>query len=177
MTTAGGKTTRLRARSGQVSFEIAIACSLLFDAFRSEDRDISVCGLPCDDRLQALQRIFEHELVHLTELLCFEHSNCGAPRFHEIAARSFAHRAHTHQLITRREQAVNAGLQPGAQVTFLVDGTLVTGRVNRITKRATVLVPDPNGEPYADGHRYRTYYVPIPYLRPVGNVAKPAESG
>jgi hypothetical protein len=38
------------------------------------------------------------------------------------------------------------------------------GRVNRITKRATVLVEDPDGVKYSNGLRYRTYYVPIACL-------------
>ena len=40
-----------------------------------------------------------------------------------------------------------------------------TGRVNRLTKRATVLVEDPEGERFSDGGRYRRYYVPIVHLR------------
>jgi hypothetical protein len=35
------------------------------------------------------------------------------------------------------------------------------GLVNRITKRATVLVEDAEGQKYSDGLRYKTYYVPI----------------
>jgi len=38
------------------------------------------------------------------------------------------------------------------------------GTVNRITKRATVLVEDPEGEPYSDGKRYRKYLVPLQLL-------------
>jgi hypothetical protein len=41
----------------------------------------------------------------------------------------------------------------------------LTGRVNRLTKRATVLVEAPEGESFSDGHRYRKYYVPIVHLR------------
>ncbi len=36
--------------------------------------------------------------------------------------------------------------------------------MNRITKRATVLVEDPDGMKFSDGLRYRTYYVPIACL-------------
>ena len=51
---------------------------MLFDGFGDADRRVSVCGLECENRLQALQRIFEHEMVHLIEQLCWEHSNWGA---------------------------------------------------------------------------------------------------
>ena len=69
MTKAGGKTTTFRSATGDVRYEIAISCGLLFDAFREPDRRIAVCGVECGNRLEALQRIFEHELVHLMEQL------------------------------------------------------------------------------------------------------------
>jgi len=167
MTRAGGTTTRFRSRSGEVSYEIAIACSMLFDGFRENDRRITVCGLECNNRLEALQRIFEHELIHLTEHLCWDRSDCSAPRFQDIARRLFLHRAHTHNLVTRRERAAQSGIRPGTRVTFTFERRQLTGRVNRITKRATVLVEDPGGLQYSDGFRYKTYYVPISQLQPV----------
>lgn len=170
MTKAGGKTTRFKARTGEVSYEIALACSLLFDGFGERDRRISVCGLECNNRMEALQRIFEHELVHLTEQLCWGTSNCAAARFQDIAARYFLHQAHTHNLVTRRERAADSGIRLGSRVTFGFEGQRLTGLVNRITKRATVLVEDHEGQPYANGLRYRTYYVPIAQLEPVAPV-------
>jgi hypothetical protein len=50
-------------------------------------------------------------------------------------------------------------------VVFLFEGRTLAGRVNRITKRATVLVEDPDGQKYSDGMRYKTYYVPISFLK------------
>ena len=167
MTKAGGTTTRFRLGSGEVSYEIAIACSMLFDGFRENDRRITVCGLECNNRLEALQRIFEHELIHLTEHLCWDRSDCSAARFQDIAGRLFLHRAHTHNLVTRRERAAQSGIRPGTRVTFTFEGRQHQGRVNRITKRATVLVEDPGGLQYSDGFRYKTYYVPISQLQPV----------
>ena len=165
MTSAGGKTTRFVLRTGEEFYEIAVACSMLFDGFGNSGRRISVCGLECGNRLEALQRIFEHELVHLTELLCWETSNCAASRFQEIARRLFLHQAHTHRLITWREGAANSGIRPGSRVTFEFEGQRLRGQVSRITKRATVLVEDPGGQPYSDGLRYKIYYVPIGRLR------------
>jgi hypothetical protein len=165
MTRTGGKTTRFTTRSGEVSFEIAVASSILFDGFGEMDRRISVCGLECESRVEALQRIFEHELVHLIEQLCWDNSDCAAGRFQDIAGRCFLHRAHTHNLITRRERAAESGIRVGSEVTFTFEGRHLTGRVNRITKRATVLVEDPKGAKYSDGLRYTRYYVPISHLR------------
>jgi hypothetical protein len=167
MTRSGGKTTRFRSPSGETSFEIAIAVRMLFDAFQDADRQVSVCGHECGNRLQAMQRIFEHELVHLVETLCWDESDCAAPRFQDIAARYFLHRAHTHALVTRRERAAVAGIRVGSRVRFDYDGRALIGRVNRITQRVTVLVEDPEGPAYSDGRRYKTYYVPIRDLQAV----------
>jgi hypothetical protein len=164
MSRAGGKTTRFVWTTGEVSYEIAIACGLLFDGFGTNDRPISACGRLCANRLEALQRIFEHELVHLVEHICWTDSNCSAARFQDITARHFLHKAHTHQLITRKERAAAAGIRPGCTVSFFFEGKRFTGRVNRVTKRATVLVEDAEGQPYSDGRRYRTYYVPVEQL-------------
>jgi hypothetical protein len=165
MTSAGGKTARFRSRTGEVSFEIAIAAGMLFDGFGENDRPITACGIECPNRLEALQRIFEHELVHLAEQLCWETSNCRAARFQDIAARYFLHRAHTHNLITRRERAAESGIRRGSRVSFEFEGRRLAGRVNRITKRATVLVEDAAGVRYSDGLRYKVYYVPIRWLK------------
>lgn len=165
LTKAGGKTTRYKTRTGEISFEIAVASSMLFDAFGPTDRPTSACGRECANRLEALQRIFEHELVHLVEQICWDTSNCSAAQFQGIARRLFLHEAHTHDLITRRERAAVAGIRVGAKVTFNFEGKQHIGRVNRVTKRATVLVPDINGKPYSDGVRYQTFYVPIGQLK------------
>ena len=49
--------------------------------------------------------------------------------------------------------------------TFSNEGQQRRGFVNRITKRATVLVQDKKGTPYSDGKRYVKYYVPLNQLR------------
>ena len=105
------------------------------------------------------------------EQLCWETSNCAAARFQDIAARHFLHRAHTHNLVTRRERAADSGIRLGSRVTFVFEGQRLTGRVNRITKRATVLVQDGEGQQYSNGLRYRAYYVPIGLLEPVAEDA------
>ena len=161
MTISGGITRRIRLRTGEVRFEIAIASGMLFDGFKQTDRRATACGVECESRLDALQRIFEHELIHLTEHLCWESSNCAAARFQEIAARIFLHRAHTHDLITRRELAAESGIRRGSPVSFEFEGRRLSGRVIRITKRATVLVEDAQGPRYTDGKHYKTYYVPL----------------
>ena len=167
MTRAGGKTTRKRCPDGTTHFEIAVATSILFDGFLAGDPEVTVCGLPCRHRLGALQRLFEHELVHLAEWLCWDESHCSRKRFQGIVARLFGHRAHTHQLIIRSERAAKLGIGIGTLVSFRYQGRWLQGKVNRVTKRATVLVADPRGEIWSDGLRYVRYYVPLRELRPV----------
>lgn len=171
MTKAGGKTTRyFDRRSGQTKyFEIAVSTTLLFQCFSDDDhRPIVVGGLQCRDRLDALQRTMEHELVHLIEMLIWTDSSCAAQRFQAIANKFFAHTEHTHRLITQVERAhAKFGVRTGDQVRFRFEGATHVGIVNRITKRATILVEDQNGAPYSDGKRYLKFYVPLQMLETV----------
>ncbi len=166
MTRAGGQTTRRTRPGGGSDYEIAVSTFILFDGFGDDDPEVSVAGLPCANRLEALQRIMEHEIVHLAEFLCTGRSSCAENPFQDAARRLFGHRTNTHALITRRRRAAQDGILVGSFVTFSWHGRELTGRVNRITKRATVLVEDPRGSPYSDGRRYAKYYVPLSWLRP-----------
>jgi hypothetical protein len=167
MTKSAGTTSKFVNPGGAMWFEISIASSMLFDGFTENDhREVTVCGVECVTRLDALQRVFEHELVHLMEFLCWGTSNCSGPRFQGIASSWFLHRTHTHALITRRERAAASGIRPGTSVRFVYEGRLLRGVVNRVTKRATVLVEDPEGRRYSDGKLYRKYYIPIEWLEP-----------
>lgn len=161
MTRAGGQTSRRVRADGEVDYEIAVSSEILFNGFAEDDPPVSVAGIPCANRVEALQRILEHEIVHLVEFLRTGETNCGAPPFQELAHRLFRHRNHTHRLITRVERAAQRGIRVGSRVAFTYRGERLAGRVNRVTKRATVLVEDPDGDRYSDGGRYRKYYVPL----------------
>jgi hypothetical protein len=171
MTSAGGKTVRFvtRGRPDQTRYEISVSATLLFQCFNGDDhRPIFVSGVSCATRLDALQRIVEHELVHVVEGMLWERSNCSATRFRSIAARFFGHRGSTHALITPREHAaVRFGIQPGVRVRFVLDGVRRIGFVNRVTRRASVLVTDARGSLFTDGQRYATYYVPVEQLETI----------
>lgn len=170
MTRAGGKTTRLlprvaRGLSPVPRFEIAVSSTLLFQTFADIDRPIKVTGLLCHNRLEALQRIFEHELMHLVEMLLWQASCCAAPRFKDMVSRFFGHTESNHQLITPDERAREKfGIRAGDRVQFTLDGLPYTGVVNRVTKRATILVEDPRGPRYSDGKRYAKFYIPVGML-------------
>jgi hypothetical protein len=155
--------------AAKVEYEITVSTTLLYNTFQNVERIVSVGGLVCRDRLEALQRIFEHELLHLAEFLGWGRSNCRASNYHALSRRIFAHEGAFHDLITPRETARAAfDIHVGDHVSFEIDGVRQMGLVNRITRRATVLVEDPRGEPFTDGRSYRRFYVPLPLLRKEG---------
>ena len=171
MTSTGGMTTMRsiandRSRIAEnASFEIAIATTPLFQSFGGSD-STKVSGVICHHRLDALQRIMEHEMIHLAEFLCWDDSNCNRQRFRKIVRNRFGHRESTHQLQNHRSNAArNLGIKTGDLVGFRIGQRFLQGVVNRITKRASILVKDPQGRRYSDGEHYMTYYVPISQLK------------
>ena len=176
MTRAAGKTIRRRIRERvgwrvveRPEYEIAVSTLLLFQTFDNIERPVTVTGLVCRDRLEALQRIFEHELLHLAEFLAEGKSSCAADRFQSLSRAIFGHESVVHDLVTPREIAAKShAIRSGDLVAFDHDGTTRVGRVNRITKRATVLVEDPAGRLFSDNRRYATFYVPVDRLRKQG---------
>ena len=171
MTSAGGKTGRRPlSRSGSpYAFEIAVSTVLLATGFDDDTRSITVCGIECRERLEALQRVFEHELIHLLEMLIWGKSSCTAPQFAGLAGRIFGHTEMTHRMITPREHAaLEHGIRAGDRVSFEFEGDRHMGVVNRITRRATVLVESPRGRLYSDGKRYAKFYVAVEVLERVG---------
>jgi hypothetical protein len=175
MTRAGGKTGSWRKnRNAPIErFEIVISSTLLLQTFNDDqtDRPIHVTGLECHNRLDALMRVMEHELIHLSELLGWDSSSCTQDRFQTFAWQTFGHTDHQHELITPREYAASRGIGSGAWVRFVSEGKSLEGIVNRVTRRATVLVPDASGERFSDGNTYRKYYVPISILVPIDGVS------
>jgi len=170
MTSAGGRTECRRRRLpggglGPPEYEIRFASLLLFGSFAPGGPAVRLVGLPCADRLDALQRVLEHELVHLAQMLVDGDTSCSRAPFQLVARGLFGHLEHTHGLVTpTREAAEKHGIRPGDRVRFEFEGKALEGRVNRITRRATVLVEDPEGVAYSDGRRYHKYLVPLARL-------------
>jgi hypothetical protein len=99
-------------------------------------------------------------------MLVWIHSDCAAGRFQAIANRLFGHTEHRHELVTQRERAAKLfDIRVGSRVYFMHEGYPLQGVVNRITRRATVLVESPKGEMYTNNKRYLKYYVPIAGLK------------
>lgn len=173
MTSVGGKLVTQYPEGnydGRRNFELVLSSTLLFQTFEDVSRPVEVAGCQCRDRLEAMQRIAEHEFVHLIEMLIWNDGNCSEKRFQSIANRYFGHTDYQHNLITQRERAaVKFNIRVGDHVVFHHDGHRMQGRVNRITRRATVLVPSAKGQKFSDGKRYSRFYVPLERLVRVGN--------
>lgn len=180
MTKAGGKTKLSRKiikidqkTREETIYEISIAITLLFQTFLDVKRTIIINGIVCNDRLEALQRIFEHELIHLLELLVWKKSSCSATNFKNLARQIFAHTETTHQLVTQSERALKKyGIKIGDKVEFVFKNTTYTGIVNRITKRATILVEHSEGRRYSDKKKYVKFYIPLSKLKKIVEPAK-----
>ena len=105
MTKTGGQTTyrkRIENKREVRDFEIAISATLLFNT-RFSSGTIRVAGVSVESRLDAMQRILEHELVHLSEMILWDDSSCARRRFRTIASNLFGHRESNHQLVTPAE--------------------------------------------------------------------------
>ena len=77
----------------------------------------------------------------------------------------FGHTDSRHALMTPVQHTSTAlGLRRGDLVSFMFEGRTLVGKVNRVTRRATVLVPAPDGVQYQDGQKYRKFYVPVSAL-------------
>ena len=163
--------------------ELSISSFLLFESFSpassSSKREVVVNGLRCENRLQCLLRIMEHETVHL--LFCCDiinfHLNLFDSKgkyfesfhgktFQRTVKAYFGHTDWQHSLVTRDEIAfVRRGIEVGAEVSFKHEGEKLIGKVNRVQKRVTVLVKcdhkNVNAKLFSDGKMYAKYYVPV----------------
>ena len=174
MTRSGGVTKQFGLRRGRKkpAYEIAIAARLLQLSYGDAPRPVHLCGLLCRNRLEALQRIMEHEIVHLLEMLTWDQSSCKQPRFKSLVRSLFNHTAVHHEMIRPAEHAAHHhDLRVGAYAAFDIGGRPLVGRINRIHRRATMLVESPDGERYRDGKRYMKYYVPLEMLRAIDHFA------
>jgi hypothetical protein len=172
LTRSAGLTKRFAPRTRRGSppapasrYEITLSTALLFQTFKDVERTIRVNGVVCHDRLEAAQRIFEHEVLHLVEMIIWGKSSCDADNFKKLAFNWFAHSETKHDLVTQHERArAKFDVRVGDRVAFTFEGVRHVGVVNRITRRATVLVESAAGTPYSDGKRYVKFYIPLALL-------------
>lgn len=166
---SGGVTRRVRRRGdSRFSYAIEISHNVLFENFRTPEETAVVTGVLCRDRLDALMRVMEHELLHLAEYLAFGETKCAGTRFQKAALNLFGHTAHRHAMLTRRTRTLRStSMRPGQRVGFTYQGRTIVGTINRINTRATVLVESATGVRYTDGKTYAKFYIPLAELRPL----------
>lgn len=152
----------------QYRVEIKISVDFLFNYYKA-DREKQVSGIITNDPLDALMLVLEHELCHVIEVLYFGKTNCKGVRFKEIVNNIFGHTDVYHKLPTSAEiRHLEYGFKPGDNVSFECEGKGIKGIINRINKRATVMVEDKNGA-YIDmqGKRCEKYLVPLNMLKKI----------
>ncbi len=149
----------------QLTLEICIGVDFFFQ-YNLVEGNKSVGGITTSNSLEALQLVFEHELCHVIEYVCFGTSNCSSDRFKAIAGNLFGHTGKFHSLPTNKQIASQRmGLKLGDEVSFPFKGHKFRGILYKINKRAVVMVKDKQGE-FTDkqGNRYSKYYVPLSIL-------------
>ena len=168
MTSAGGKLMYYKVtKQNPIQFRMRISAYLIFNSFKNDAmKTINLAGFQTKNRLEALMHVIEHEIIHLIEFLAFNDSSCKQNQFKTLANNIFGHTAFTHQLLTGKMEALKEyDLRVGDWVSFSFDGTKHKGIIHRITKRATVMALDKNGE-YKDnkGNHFKKYYILLKYL-------------
>ena len=160
-------------------FEIKMSLNFISD-YHKVDREKRVSGMLTKDQLDALMIVFEHEICHVIECLCFFNTSCKGARFLQITNNIFGHTDVCHELptITEKNQ-IKFGFKPGDYVAFECEGKTKAGFITRTNKRATVMVEAENGE-YEFGNYpgklYSKYYVPLNMLRYDASMMKFTES-
>ncbi len=143
----------------EVKFEVKISLNHMA-GFNKTDGPKYVGGIEAVSVLDSLMLVFEHELCHVIEfLICFK-SSCRKKPFKDLIFNLFGHTETTHKLVNINEvNSQSYGLKPGDSVKFRYNGKIITGFIQRINKKATVMCPDNTGG-YVDkaGKRYKKFY-------------------
>ena len=168
MTMAAG---RIAYTKHDGTYAISLSTTLISQTFHDVKREVVVNGIVCHDRLEATMRVLEHEIIHLLEWELFGGTSCSKPRFRRLSRNIFGHTDVTHQLVTQAERAHKRfNLRVGDEAVFEHDGKTYRGVISRITKRATVMVRDSDGQfQDSQGNLYSKYYILLQHLnRPKG---------
>jgi hypothetical protein len=145
--------TRYYRYQGQYKYRISISSYLTFYPFSKDNNPVEVNGVICKSRLEALMCVMEHEIIHLCEFLTTGKSSCGQTAFKDLAFNIFGHTFNKHKIGIEPKEPAVYDFQVGDKVSFNFRGLYISGNINRITKRATVM----SGK--------RKYYVPLSKLK------------
>lgn len=155
MTKTGG---RVRHDRKKKTYELALSRALIVRPFSEEGRSYLVNGIRVASSIDAMMCIMEHELVHILEFELNGSSSCGKHPFKTMARNIFGHTDTKHALRIDKENGGTSGLSVGTRVRFNYRGSVFTGTITRITKRATVVL-----DASCKG-AYQRFYVPLDML-------------
>jgi hypothetical protein len=172
MTRAAGRTRwsvfKTRETPTKIKASIIISTHIFSRIYPEANETILVENLTCKTRLDALQRVFEHELTHLTEFLIWNKSSCKKTQFKTIAHNFFGHIDISQNKKAQREQIIKKfNIHVGDYVQFQFKQQAMQGLVHRMTHRATVLVANDKGITISNGKHYHKFYVPLQQLKKV----------
>lgn len=172
LTRAAGNTTTKKhiekINPEDVEFQIKISLNHLMN-FHKVERDKYVGGIKAENNLDSLMLVFEHELCHVLEFLICYKSNCKREPYKNLINNLFGHIESTHNLVTNKELCLTEyGFKIGDNVKFEFKGKQLTGKINKINKRATVMSPSTHGN-YVDnkGQHYVKFYIPLDHLKKI----------
>lgn len=141
------------------NIKILFSYPLIFSQFKDNAVSYEVNGILCNNPVEALMRVMEHELVHVVEYLIFKDSSCSKTRFKKLCYHIFGHTDTKHKLgLNKENKAVIPKFKVGEKVQFEYNGITYFGIINRITKRATILINDKENK--VNGK----FYVPLTLL-------------
>jgi hypothetical protein len=144
----------IRFNTKQNSAKITFSLPRIFVVDYKNESGYLVNGLLCKSPIDALMRVMEHELTHLIEFILYGNSNCNDARFIQLSYQLWGHTENKHHLgIDTPTQTTLYGFRKGDKVSFVYQDTIHHGVINRVGKRATVIV---------DG--IKKYYVPLQML-------------
>ena len=160
---AGNTRTRkniAEIESENIEFEVKISLNHLIN-FNKINRTKYVGGIEAHSITDSLMLVFEHEMCHVIEFILYNKSSCSKKPFKDLIYNLFGQTESTHKLVSSYEANVfEYGIKQGDRVKFNYKGKCISGFIQRINKRATVMCPDLHGS-YIDkfGRRYCKYYV------------------
>ena len=145
---------------------ISFSHPLIFDEYQTETDNYLVNGVVCRNPAEALMRVMEHELTHLVEYVLYNKSSCGQPQFQKICYDLFGHTESKHSIgVPLPTDAEKAKFKRGDKVSFQYENKVFKGTIERIQKRATVRIDNPQG------NSPKRFYVPISLLTKVSDIS------
>ena len=139
---------KLTRSAGMVNFskrrseaKISLSLALIFKSYQNNAQGFLVNGIFCNNPVEALMRVLEHEIVHLIEYVLYGKSNCNDPQFFKIAFDLFGHTENKHMLGIELKNYIDIkDLKKGDIVSFPYHGKIHTGSIINIKKNVTVAV-------------------------------------